>query len=80
MKKKFCVIGDKGHSGNVTRTWFDTEPEASSHARSLLRGKQANGEKPSSMPHLFVVEVKQIVGFESKPIKSYSPEEFDLLD
>jgi len=80
MKKKFCVIGDKAHSANVTRTWCVTPEEAETHAKQLLRNKQSEGTRPSQMPHLFVVEVIKVVGFETKPIKIFNPDEFDLLD
>ena len=42
MKNKFCVIGDKGISHPVQRTWLPTKEAAEAHAQKLM-AKQ--GEK-----------------------------------
>lgn len=74
MKNKFCVIGDKGVSHPVQRTWLATKEQAEAHAQKLLAGQTVKG---SDAKALFVMECVSIVGVQVPKFDVFKPEEFE---
>jgi len=72
--RKFCVIGPKcgRNVGEYDRKWFESEDDAIDHAKSLMKDRQ-----PGASP-AFVVEVKQVVEVESRPITVRRPNTCDF--
>lgn len=75
MKNKFCVIGDKGVSHPVARTWKPTKEAAEAHAQKLM-ADQARKD-PSGVKALYVMECVSIVGVQQPKFDVFKPEEFE---
>lgn len=73
MKKKFCVIGDKGVGYPVQRSWFDTKEKAEAHAQKLMAGQ---AEKGNDSKALFVMECVSVVGVQVPKFDVFKPEDF----
>lgn len=74
MKKKFCVIGDKGVGYPVQRTWLETKEKAEAHAQKLMANQTAKGNEAKA---LFIVECVSIVGVQQPKFDVFKPEEFE---
>lgn len=74
MKNKFCVIGDKGCSHPVARTWKPTKEAAEAHAQKLMADQTRKGGDPKA---LFIMECVSIVGVQQPKYDVFKPEEFE---
>lgn len=74
MKNKFCVIGDKGVSHPVQRTWLATKEKAEAHAQKLMANQVKKGGEAKA---LFIMECVSIVGIQQPRYDVFKPEEFE---